>query len=94
MKKISDEKKLALISIRKARTLLAKIENMIEKDNYCISVLSQLLAVQGLTKSASERILSKHLNSCFLEGLEKADNKKRKQLVSELLKVMNLEKRS
>lgn len=86
-------KKLATISLKKAQTHINKVVKMIENDEYCIDVLQQILAINGLIKSASEKILNDHLNHCFTEGMNTNDEKRRAELVKEVLSVVDLSKR-
>lgn len=88
-----ENKKLASTSLKKAQTHINKVLKMIEEDQYCIDVLQQILAVNGLIKSASEKILNDHLNHCFAEGMTTKDEKRREELVREVLSVVDLGRR-
>lgn len=87
-------KKEAVTSLKKAQTHINKVLKMIEDDEYCIDVLQQMLAVNGLVKSASNKILKDHLDHCFSEGMKSDDPKKRDELIAEVLSVVDLEKRN
>ena len=87
-------KKKALISLKKAQSHINKVIKMIEKDAYCIDVLQQILAVNGLVKSASDKILNDHLNHCFKEGMESRDEKRKEKLIREVIGVIDLGKRN
>lgn len=88
-----ENKKLASTSLKKAQTHINKVLKMIEEDQYCIDVLQQILAVNGLIKSASKKILNDHLNHCFAEGMTTKDEKRREELVREVLSVVDLGRR-
>lgn len=69
---------------------MEKIIKMIEKDEYCINIMQQNLAVIGLLKSAHQMLMEGHLNSCFMNAMD-TDNRKRKQaMIGEILKVSKL----
>jgi DNA-binding FrmR family transcriptional regulator len=53
----NDQKKKQLIAFKKARSLLDKIIAMAEKDEYCINIVQQNLAVIGLLKNANLQLL-------------------------------------
>lgn len=78
------------IALKKAHTSISSIINMIDEDKYCIDILQQLLAVNGLIKSASNKLLEKHLNTCFSEGIKSQDIKLKDKLVKEVLDIVNL----
>lgn len=91
--KHTNNRREASISLKKAQTHINKVLKMIEDEEYCIDILQQILAVNGLIKSASEKILKNHLDHCFSEGM-KTDNQERKaELINEVLSVVDLGKR-
>jgi DNA-binding FrmR family transcriptional regulator len=90
MKKIDDPKKQASIALKKAQTHIKKVLAMIEDDAYCINVIEQILAINGLLKSASEKILKQHLRTCFKHGINSPDPKHREKMINEVLDIVNL----
>lgn len=85
-----EKKKKILISFRKASSSLAKIIEMVEKDHYCINVMQQNLAVIGLLRSAHEMLMANHLNTCVRTAMVSRDEKKKNNMIEEILKVTNL----
>lgn len=83
-------KQKKLINYKKASSLIAKIISMIEKEEYCIDIMQQNLAVIGLLKSAHIMMMKGHLNSCFKNAMETGSDKKKQQMIDEILKVTNL----
>lgn len=53
----NDQKKKQLIAFKKAKSLLEKIITMTEKDEYCIDIVQQNLAVIGLLKNINLQLL-------------------------------------
>lgn len=82
--------KKTLIGLKKANTLLSKIIKMVEDGHYCIDVMQQNLAVIGLLRSAHESLMENHLQTCFKKAMSAKDDRKKKQMASEILKVTNL----
>ncbi len=83
-------KKKVTIGLKKANSLITKIIEMVEKDSYCIEVMQQNLAVIGLLRSAHELMMENHLNTCFRSAMNSKNEKKKKQMTQEILKVTNL----
>jgi len=79
-----------LINFKKAQSSIAKIIEMIEGDEYCISIMQQNLAVIGLLKSAHQMLLENHLNTCFKKAIGSNNDKKKKEMTEEILKVTKL----
>jgi DNA-binding FrmR family transcriptional regulator len=86
----SNYKGKALINFKKAQSLIAKIIDMTNQDTYCIDIMQQNLAVIGLLRSAHEMLMENHLNTCFRKAVSSGNEKKKKEMTSEILKVTNL----
>ncbi len=87
---MNNEKEKTLISFKKAGSLLSKIIDMLEKDEYCIDIMQQNLAAIGLLKSAHQRLMENHLNTCFKCAVDSNNEKKKQAMVSEILTVSKL----
>lgn len=85
-----DSKKATAIALKKAQTSIGTIIKMIDEDKYCIDVLQQILAVDGLLKSASDKILENHLNTCFSDGMRSKNEIIKSKLVNEVLEVIKI----
>lgn len=85
-----NKKKKTIINFKKATSLLSRIINMVEKDHYCIDVMQQNLAVIGLLRSAHEMLMANHLNTCFKSAMAAKNERKKKQMTDEILRVTNL----
>jgi len=83
-------KRKSLINFKKAQSHIAKIIQMIEKDEYCIDIMQQNLAVIGLLKSAHQMIMEGHLNSCFIKAMETNNKRRKKEMIEEILKVSKI----
>jgi DNA-binding FrmR family transcriptional regulator len=83
-------KKKILTNLRKASSLLKKVTDMVENDHYCIEVMQQNLAIIGLLRSAHEKLMSNHFNTCFKSAILAKNEKKQKQMTEEILKVINI----
>lgn len=79
-----------IISYKKAKSLLEKIITMMENGEYCIDIMQQNLAVIGLLKSAHQQLMESHLNSCFKHAMSTNNQKRKDQMIEEILKVSNL----
>jgi len=86
----NNKNKKILINFKKASSLLSKINQMVENDHYCIEVMQQNLAVIGMLRSAHEKLMENHLNTCFRSAMASKNEKKKKQMTEEILKVTSL----
>ncbi len=82
-------KKKSLSQFKKAVGMLNKVIKMVEEDSYCMDILQQSLAVNGIIKSANKTILEHHLNSCFKKGMQTKNTKTQQQLIDEVLRIVN-----
>jgi len=83
-------KQKTLINFKKGQSLIEKIIKMIEKDEYCIDIMQQNLAVVGLLKSAHQMLMENHLNTCFKKAMATKNEKRKQEMIQEILKVTKL----
>lgn len=87
---MNTHKQKSIINFKKAVGQLNKIIEMSEKDQYCIDIMQQNLAVIGLLRSAHTLLMEGHLNSCFASGMSTKNNKLKKKMIVEVLKVVKM----
>jgi len=85
-----DEDKKILISLKKAQSHLGNVIKMVENKEYCIDIMQQNLAVIGLLKSAGSTLLERHINSCFVNVMKGTNEKRKKEMIEEILKINKL----
>jgi len=83
-------KEKTLINFRKAQSLIAKIIKMSEENEYCIDIMQQNMAVVGLLRSAHQMLMENHLNTCFKKAMGTKNEKRKQEMIEEILKVTNL----
>ncbi len=79
-----------LVNFKKANSLLAKIIKMSEENKYCVDIMQQNLAAIGLLKSANQMLMENHLNSCFKNAMASKNEKRKQEMINEILKVTKL----
>jgi len=80
--------KQKLIALKKARTSLDRVINMVEDNKYCIDIIQQNLAVIGLLKSVNTKLLESHLSSCFVTAVKSDDKEKLNEMISEISNIV------
>ncbi len=83
-------KQSALVNLKKAKSLIGKIIEMVEEEKYCIDIMQQNLAVIGLLKSANQTMMESHLHHCFTTAIESDQDSRKKEMVEEILTVTKL----
>ena len=86
---MKQDKKI-ITALKKARTHLNNVIEMTEKKKYCIDILQQNLAVIGLLKSANQKLLERHIHSCFTKVMKGTNEKRKKEMIEEILKINKL----
>ncbi len=79
-----------LINLKKVHGHTLKIIKMLEDKKYCVDIMQQNLAVIGLLKSAHQKLMENHLNTCFKKAFESKNEKKKQEMIDEILKVTKL----
>lgn len=83
-------KENTLINFKKGQGLLGKIIKMVDDNEYCIDIMQQNLAVVGLLKSAHQMLMEAHLNTCFKKAMETKNEKRKQEMIKEILRVTKL----
>ncbi len=84
------KKQKTLINFKKAQSLISKIIKMVEENKYCIDIMQQNLAVLGLLKSAHQMLMENHLNTCFKKAMATKNERRKQEMIDEILKVTKL----
>ena len=87
---MTTQKEKTLINFKKAQSLISKIIKMVEADEYCIDIMQQNLAIIGLLKSAHQMLMENHLNTCFKTAMATKNEKRKQEMIGEILKVTKL----
>ncbi len=87
---MSIPKEKTLINFKKAQSSIAKIIKMVENGEYCIDIMQQNLAVLGLLRSAHQMLMENHLNTCFKKAMATRNEKRKQEMIQEILKVTKL----
>ncbi len=84
----------ALTAARKARSHIERVITMLENECYCVDVLQQALAVQGLWKGMIRHVFESHLRTCFRDAMHSGNAQKQDRVLEEVIRVMRLSDRS
>ncbi len=79
--------------IKKAKGMLDKILDMVEKDVYCADIAGQISATQWLLKEANRQLLKNHLMCCGKSKLTSSNSHDVEGFVDELVKVWDISTR-
>ena len=85
----SEEDKKALIPrLNRIEGQIRGIRGMVEKDAYCIDIITQASAAGSALNSFSKELLGEHIKSCVAEDVRNGNNEKLDELVKTLQKLM------
>ncbi len=80
-------KEQVLSRLRSIEGHVRGIQRMVNDDNYCIDVISQVQAVQKALDRVNSLLLDNHLNSCVITAVRSDDSQERERVLGELLHV-------
>lgn len=66
------------------------LQDMIEKNTYCIDVITQTSAVKQALSGIEDAVLETHLSTCVVKQIKKGEDKK---AVGEILKVYRIKRK-
>jgi len=85
-------KQKKLIGLKKAISLAQKVQKMIEGDEYCIDIIQQVEAINGLIKGVKNELLKNHMETCFTKGMGSKSEIKKQKMIDEVIKVIGLKR--
>lgn len=87
---MTEDKDKIILNLKKAQSSIGNIIKMLEDGRYCVDIMQQNLAVIGLLKSVHQMLMERHLGSCFKAAMASKDEKRKKEMTEEILKVTKL----
>ena len=85
---MAHNKEKTTIALKKAQSLLTKVQTMIEEDKYCIDIIQQNLAIIGLLKSTNLTLLEGHMDHCVKNAAKEKNSKRLNEMMGELVTIM------
>lgn len=80
------DKKQIVRLIKTARGQLDGILKMIEEDQYCVDIATQLMAADAIIRKANREVLSAHIKGCVKDAME---NGKGDQKIDEMIQLID-----
>jgi len=80
-------KKEVLNRLRSIEGHVRGIERMVEKDEYCVDVINQTIAVQRALDKVNSLMLRNHLETCMTAAIRGEEPRERERVIGELLEV-------
>ena len=80
------DKKQIVRLIKTARGQLDGILKMIEEDQYCVDIATQLMAADAIIRKANREVLSAHIQGCVKDAME---NGKGDQKIDEMIQLID-----
>lgn len=87
---IKDIKRRALHRSKILQGQLKGLEKMIEKDEYCMDIITQSLAIQKSLSSLNKLMVENHLKTHVTDDMTSGDEKKRTKAVEEMVSLYEL----
>ena len=85
----TDEARRKLINrLSRIEGQIRGIKGMLDKDSYCVDILTQSAAVSAAINAFNRELLSEHIHSCVVRDIQAGDEETVDELVSLLQKLM------
>lgn len=83
-----DEQKSLMNRLSRIEGQIRGLKGMVEKDAYCIDILTQASAASSALNSFSRELLATHIRTCVAEDIRKGKDETIEELLSTLQKLM------
>lgn len=84
----SDDKQQVIARLRRVEGQIRGLQRMVETDNYCIDVLTQVAAASKALQGVGLHLLDGHLQHCVAGAAASGDTKRTDALVHEATKAI------
>lgn len=64
------------------------VKGMVEKDAYCVDILTQVAAINAALNSFSRELLANHIRTCVVEDIKEDKEESVEELVATIQKLM------
>jgi len=83
---LSDDEKVKLANrLRRISGQVSAVERMIDEDEYCVDILTQIAAANGALGKVGQIILESHIHSCVTNAMRDGSDKVRDEKLDELI---------
>ena len=86
--KTNPSHKTEIARINRAIGQLEAVKRMIEKEDYCVDIMSQLRAARNAVKTIELGVLERHMNACMSEACCQSDDKQKNERIAELMELL------
>lgn len=87
-KRDEQEYKDLLNRLKRIEGQVRGVQNMVEKDSYCIDILTQVSAITAALNSFNKVLLANHIRTCVADDIRDGTGESVEELVAVLHKLM------
>lgn len=84
----AEERQLLIHRLNRIEGQVRGIRAMVEKDSYCVDILTQVAAVTAALNSFNKELLATHIKTCVTNDIREGKNETVDELVRTLQKLM------
>lgn len=84
-RRTEEEYKDLINRLKRIEGQIRGIRGMVERDAYCVDILTQSAAATAALNSFNKELLSNHIHTCVADGIRRGDD----EVIDELVKMMH-----
>ncbi|MGH7369423.1 MAG: metal-sensitive transcriptional regulator [Candidatus Methylomirabilaceae bacterium] len=84
-----ETKRKALARLNRIEGQVQGVQRMVEEEQYCVDILTQISAIQGALEQVRKILLGRHIESCVAEAIASGRQGDRQKKIDELLDVFS-----
>lgn len=74
--------------LRRIEGQIAGIRRMVEKDRYCVDILTQTSAAVSALRGVEDVVMQHHLNTCVADAIRSEDSAQQQEKIDEVMSVI------
>jgi len=84
-----EQKKQAVTRLKRIEGQIRGLQKMVEKDRYCIDILTQTASVVSALKGVEDLVMGQHLQTCVADAMRSNDMHKQQDKIDEVMTVLS-----
>ncbi|GCE45382.1 DNA-binding FrmR family transcriptional regulator [Thermosporothrix hazakensis] len=81
----TDEKQKLLTRLRRIEGQVRGIQRMVDEDQYCIDILTQIAGAQSALNQVALKLIERHMNHCVTEAIQEG---KGEEKIKEIIQIL------
>ncbi len=77
-----------LVALRRIEGQIRGVQKMIEKNRYCVDILTQLYSIMGAILRVRDKVLKRHIEGCVVNAIKGKSSLHKQKKIDEMMELL------